>query len=195
MGKRGSVEQTVTNVYSTLESSENLTDAGVPHVILMVHPTEGIIYSGEQNVTRALRDLVVDGGLENDIKQSAMRNGRFLNHVSCRRDKEILLQQLYDCLLPPMPLPFSELRTSSLPLLQGQLARALEVEMAGIRFKPGDPLPEKIAQWFDFGAEAFFCIKGKTHTKPLPGINKCNLCHNMFNTVTFCDVDCNFYSQ
>ena len=60
MGKRGSVEETVTNVYSTLESSGNLTAAGVPHVILMVHPTEGIIYSGEENVTRAVRDLVVE---------------------------------------------------------------------------------------------------------------------------------------
>ena len=101
MGKRGSVEETVTNVYSTLESSGNLTAAGVPHVILMVHPTEGIIYSGEENVTRAVRDLVVESGLENNIKQSAMLNGRFLNHVSCRRDKEILLGKLYDCLHPP----------------------------------------------------------------------------------------------
>ena len=74
MGKRGSVKERVTNVYSMLESSGNLTAAGVPHVILMVHPTEGIIYSGEENVTRAVRDLVVESGLENNIKQSAMLN-------------------------------------------------------------------------------------------------------------------------
>ena len=99
---------------------------------------------------------------------------------------------------PRFPLK-RKLRTSSLPLLQGQLARALEVEMAGIRLKPGDPMPEKITQWFDFRAEAFFCIKWKTHTKPLPGNNKCNLVlicliQSLFVTFTAISILIKFYS-
>ena len=58
-----------------------------------------------------------------------------------------LMSKVYDCLLPPLPMPFSEFCNSPTTMLSSHFSRVLEVEMAGLRYK-GGPLPEKILEWF-----------------------------------------------
>ena len=169
MGKRGSVEEVTTRVASTLKSSELLTDAGVHHAIVVLHPTEGLIFCGEEKFTQTIQDLVEVNGVDKLMKKAVMNSGSRPKFRSSRKEKEELLQTLYDCNLPAMPYPFSELRTSSLPILQAQLARVLEVETTGLRLKHGDPLPDSLKEWFEFGEEAFYNIKGSTYSKALPG--------------------------
>ena len=170
MGKRGTVEDVTTRVSGALKSSELLTHAGVPHVTMLLHPTEGLIFSGEAKVTRQVMDLVHKQGLESKMKEDAMWQGGNLNHMSTRKEKELLLSRLYECKLPPMPMPFSDLRTTSLPLLQAQFGKVLEAELTGVKYKLGDPLPPNICEWFNCGQEIFECIKGSTYTKGLSGL-------------------------
>ena len=170
MGKRGSVEDVTTRVSGVMKSSKLLTDAGVPHVTMVLHPTEGLIFSGEVKVTRQMMDLVNKQGLESKMKEDTMWQGGNLIHMSTRWEKELMLSRLYECKLPPMPMPFSDLRTTSLPLLQAQFGKILEAELTGVRYKLGDPLPPNISEWFTYGQEVFECIKGSTYTRGLPGL-------------------------
>ena len=141
MGKRGTVEDVTTRVSGVLKSSELLTTAGVPHVTMVLHPTEGLIFSGEAKITRQVMDLVHKQGLESKMKEDSMWHGGSLNHMSTRKEKELLLSRLYECKIPPMPMPFSDLRITSLPLLQAQFGKVLEAELTGVKYKLGDPLP------------------------------------------------------
>ena len=87
----------------------------------------------------------------------------------CRGDKEELMSKVYDCLLPPLPMPFSEFCNSPTTMLYSHFSRVLEVEMAGLRYK-GGPLPEKILEWFKWDQSIFNAIRGATYHKTLPGL-------------------------
>ena len=63
MGKRGNVEDVQTRVAGALKSSELLSAAGVVHVTIVNHPSEGLVFSGEERLTRQLMDLFEGEGL------------------------------------------------------------------------------------------------------------------------------------
>lgn len=169
MGKRGNVEDVQTRVAGALKSSELLSAAGVVHVTIVNHPSEGLVFSGEERLTRQLMDLFEGEGLGKQLMDDSMRVGNHINHVSTRKEKEELLQKFYNCNLPALPMPFSELRTTSLPVLAAQFSKVLEVEMLGSKFKSGEELPESISEWFKFGTDVFSCIRGSTYSKAMSG--------------------------
>ena len=59
------------------------------------------------------------------------------------------MSKLFNCVLPPLPMPLSEMRT--LVLLTTAFGKLWEVELKGTRFKIGDPCPEKLKDWFIHG--------------------------------------------
>ena len=56
-------------------------------------------------------------------------------HVELRMEKTKLLQRIYKCSLPPLPMPFSEMDTFVLML--PQLNSVVESETSGTKFKVG----------------------------------------------------------
>ena len=94
MGKRGSVEEVTTRIASTLKSSELLTDAGVHHAIVVLHPTEGLIFCGEEKFTQTIQDLVEVNGVDKLMKKAVMNSGSRPNFRSSRKEKEELLLKM-----------------------------------------------------------------------------------------------------
>ena len=147
MGKMGNVHEVFTRVGSALKTSGQITAAGVTSVTIINHPTEGLLFAGEEKLCRKLKELVAKEDIDKELMEESMRSGNNLNHSCTRGDKEELMSKVYDCLLPPLPMPFSEFCNSPTTMLSSHFSRALEVEMAGLRYK-GGPLPEKILEWF-----------------------------------------------
>ena len=170
MGKRGPVEDVTTRVAGALKASEAMSMAGVASVTIIFHPRDGLIFSGEDGLTRKMINLVEREGLEQSMAEVAIRQGSQFNHFSTRREKEGLLAKLYDCNLPPLPLPFEELQSTSIPVLSAQFGKVLEVELGGSKYKTGQQLPDNISEWFTFGPNVFDCIKGSTYSRELPGL-------------------------
>ena len=132
----GSVEETTTGVAEALESSKDLTACGLRSVTIMIHPIEGVIVSGEEILSMEMMDIMENGGLKSRMIDETMRQGSMLmNHYSTRNEKELFMSKLYNCNLPPFPIPFSELIQSSIPLMTAQFSKALKVEMCGSKAK------------------------------------------------------------
>ena len=143
--------------------------AGVTSVTIINHPTEGLLFAGEEKLCRKLKELVAKEDIDKELMEESMRSGNNLNHSCTRGDKEELMSKVYDCLLPPLPMPFSEFCNSPTTMLYSHFSRVLEVEMAGLRYK-GGPLPEKIFEWFKWDQSIFNAIRGATYHKTLPGL-------------------------
>ena len=156
-------------VGSALKTSGQITAAGVTSVTIINHPTEGLLFAGEEKLCRKLKELVAKEDIDKELMEESMRSGNNLNHSCTRGDKEELMSKVYDCLLPPLPMPFSEFCNSPTTMLSSHLSRVLEVEMAGLRYK-GGPLPEKILEWFKWDQSIFNAIRGATYHKTLPGL-------------------------
>ena len=170
MGRRGLVEEQTTKVARMVKKSEDLTMAGIFHTSIIYHPTEGLILTGEEEMSRKVMELIERGGLKQSVTEAQLRAGNSLNHFSSRRTKENILSKLFNCVLPPLPMPLSEMRT--LVLLTTAFGKLWEVELKGTRFKIGDPCPEKMKDWFKHGDDVWSCMKGTTHTKELLAILK-----------------------
>ena len=99
------------------------------------HPTEGLLFAGEEKLCRKLKELVAKEDIDKELMEESMRSGNNLNHSCTRGDKEELMSKVYDCLLPPLPMPFSEFCNSPTTMLSSHFSRVLEVEMAGLRYK------------------------------------------------------------
>ena len=149
MGRRGLVEEQTTKVARMVKKSEDLTMAGIFHTSIIYHPTEGLILTGEEEMSRKVMELIERGGLKQSVTEAQLRAGNSLNHFSSRRTKENFLSKLFNCVLPPLPMPLSEMRT--LVLLTTAFGKLWEVELKGTRFKIGDPCPEKLKDWFKHG--------------------------------------------
>ena len=147
MGKMGNVYEVFTRVGFALKTSGQITAAGVTSVTIINHPTKGLLFAGEEKLCRKLKELVAKEDIDKELMEESMRSGNNLNHSCTRGDKEELMSKVYDCLLPPLPMPFSEFCNSPTTMLSSHFSRVLEVEMAGLRYK-GGPLPEKILEWF-----------------------------------------------
>ena len=169
MGKMGNVLEVFTRVGSALKTSGQITAAGVTSVTIINHPTEGLLLAGEEKLCRKLKELVAKEDIDKELMEESMRSGNNLNHSCTRGDKEELMSKVYDCLLPPLPMPFSEFCNSPTTMLSSHFSRVLEVEMAGLRYK-GGPLPEKILDWFKWDQSIFNAIRGATYHKTLPGL-------------------------
>ena len=129
----GSVEETTTGVAEALGSSKDLTACGLRSVTIMIHPIKGVIVSGEENLSMGMME---NGGLKSRMIDETMRQGSMLmNHYSTRNEKELFMSKLYNCNLPPFPIPFSELIQSSIPLMTAQFSKVLKVEMSGGKAK------------------------------------------------------------
>ena len=126
----GSAEETSTGVVKALELSKDLTNCGLRSVTIMIHPIEVVIVSGEEILSMEMMDIMENGGLKSRMIDETMRQGSMLmNHYSTRNEKELFMSKLYNCNLPPFPIPFSELIQSSIPLMTAQFSKALKVEM------------------------------------------------------------------
>ena len=169
MGKMGNVLEVFTRVGSALKTSGQITAAGVTSVTIINHPTEGLLFAGEEKLCRKLKELVAKEDIDKELMEESMRSGNNLNHSCTRGEKEELMSKVYDCLLPPLPMPFSEFCNSPTTMLSSHFSRVLEVEMAGLRYK-GGPLPEKILEWFKWDQSIFNAIRGATYHKTLPGL-------------------------
>ena len=64
------------------------------------------------------------------IDETVRQGSMLMNHYSTRNEK-----QLYNCNLPPFPIPFSELIQSLILLMTAQFSKALKVEMSGSKAK------------------------------------------------------------
>ena len=169
MGKMGNVHEVFTRVGSALKTSGQITAAGVTSVTIINHPTKGLLFAGEEKLCRKLKELLAKEDIDKELMEESMRSGNNLNHSCTRGDKEELMSKVYDCLLPPLPMPFSEFCNSPTTMLYSHFSRVLEVEMAGLRYK-GGPLPEKILEWFKWDQSIFNAIRGATYHKTLPGL-------------------------
>ena len=123
---------------------------------------------GEEEMAGKVMQIMEEGRLREWVNKAQMRAGGKLKQFDSRQAKERLLMELYDCALPVFPLPPSEM--TSLLLLQQQFGKVRESEMAGLRFKKGDEMPQKWREWFPFDEEIFHCIRGATPTKELKGL-------------------------
>ena len=104
----GSVEETTTGVAEALESSKDLTACGLRSVTIMIHPIKGVIVSGEEILSMEMMDIMENGGLKSRMIDETVRQGSMLmNHYSTRNEKELFMSKLYNCNLPPFPIPFS----------------------------------------------------------------------------------------
>lgn len=172
MGKRGTVEEQTTRVASMVKLSEQLTYAGIFHSCIIHHPTEGMILTGEVEMTTKVMELIENGGLRQSVNEAKLRAGTMINHFSTRKIKEDMLSQIYSCVLPPLPMPLSEMRT--LVLLTKAFGKVWDCELnkGGQKFKVGDPIPEKLKDWFRFDEQIWSCLRGVTHTNELAEILK-----------------------
>ena len=83
-----------------------------------------------------MMDIMENGGLKSRMIDETMRQGSMLmNHCSTRNEKELFMSKLYNCNLPPFPIPFSELIQSSITLMTAQFSKVLKVEMSGSKAK------------------------------------------------------------
>ena len=131
----GSVEET-TNGFAEALASKYLTACSLRSVTIMIHPIEGVIVSGEEILSMEMMDIMENGGLKSRMIDETMRQGSMLmNHYSTRNEKELFMSKLYNCNLPPFPIPFSELIQSSIPLMTAQFSKVLKVEMSGSKAK------------------------------------------------------------
>ena len=116
-----------------LKASEQLSKAGIFAVTLISHPTEGIIISGEEEMAKVARTLLATSSMGRLVTELPTRVGGMTNHVSTRTEKEKALKEKFGCTLPPLPMPFSEIKTFE--LLIRQFAKVWEAEMHGSKFK------------------------------------------------------------
>ena len=172
MGKRGTLEEQTTRVAAMVKLSEQLTYAGIFHSCIIHHPTEGMILTGEVEMTAKVMELIENGRLRQSVNEARLRAGTMINHFSTRKIKEDMLSQIYSCVLPPLPMPLVEMRT--LVLLTKAFGKVWDCELnkGGQKFKVGDPIPEKVKDWFRFGEEIWSCLRGVTHTNELAEILK-----------------------
>ena len=132
----GSVEETTTGVAEPLGSSKDLTACGLRSVTIMIHPIKGVIVSGEEILSIEMMDIMENGGLKSRMIDETMRQGSMLmNQSSTRNEKELFMSKLYNCNLPPFPIPFSELIQSLILLMTAQFSKVLKVEMSGSKAK------------------------------------------------------------
>ena len=117
-------------VGALLKASELLTKSGICAVTLISHPTEGIIISGEVEMAKVAKDLLSTSSLGKVFSEVPTGAG---NHFCSREEKEKALKKVFQCALPPLPMPFSEMKTFALVL--GQFSKVWEVEMHGTKFK------------------------------------------------------------
>ena len=74
-----------------------------------------------------------------------MRKYRSSDRIDRRKeDQHFVLVVLY--LLPPLPMPFSELTTYAMVL--GAFGEVWKSELQGTKFKVGDPMPDSFKAWF-----------------------------------------------
>ena len=120
-------------VAALLKASQLLTNSGICAVTLISHPTEGIIISGEVEMAKVAKDLLSTSSLGKVFSEVPTGAGKMTNHFCSREEKEKALKQVFQCTLPPLPMPFSEMKTFALVL--GQFSKVWEVEMHGTKFK------------------------------------------------------------
>ena len=129
---RGALEEQTAKVGGLLKASEQVSKAGIYAVTLISHPTEGILVSGEEEMCRIIREMLKTSGKEREFREMPV-NGGMVNHFSSRAEKTKALKRLYSCPLPPLPMPFSEMKTHGLML--GQFAKLWDVEMQSAKCK------------------------------------------------------------
>ena len=135
MSNRGQLEKQTTKVGNLLKASQELSKSGIFGVTIIAHPTEGLIVSGEEEMSKEVRKLLETSNLTKVIAEGQQASGTVVNHFSTRMEKTKLLQRLYKCSLPPLPMPFSEMDTFVLML--PQLNSVVESETSGTKFKVG----------------------------------------------------------
>ena len=135
MSNRGQLEKQTTKVGNLLKASQELSKCGIFGVTIIAHPTEGLIVSGEEEMSKEVRKLLETSNLTKVIAEGQQASGTVVNHFSTRMEKTKLLQRLYKCSLPPLPMPFSEMDTFVLML--PQLNSVVESETSGTKFKVG----------------------------------------------------------
>ena len=146
-------EQTV-KVAALMKSSEHATKVRVFAVTLIAHPTEGVIISGEESLAKLMTEILKNPALAREVKEAPARGGMMVpNYFSSRREKELALKKLYNCSLPPLPMPFSELTTYAMVL--GAFGEVWKSELQGTKFKVGDAMPDSFKAWFTEDEEVF----------------------------------------
>ena len=131
MSNRGQLEKQTTKVGNLLKASQELSQCGIFGVTIIAHPTEGVIVSGEEEMSKEVRKLLETSNLTKVIAEGQQASGTVVNHSSTRK----LLQRLHKCSLPPLPMPFSKMDTFALML--PQLNTVVESETSGTKFKVG----------------------------------------------------------
>ena len=170
MGKRGALEEQTTRVAALVKASESLTMAGIFHTTIIHHPNEGMILTGEEEMTTKVMQMIEAANLRQFVNAAQLRAGNSINHFSTRRVKATMLSQIYNCVLPPLPMPLGEMRT--LVLLTTAFGKVWDCELKSTRFKIGDSAPENVKEWFGYEEEVWTCMREATHTKELAGILK-----------------------
>ena len=89
----------------------------------------------EEEMSKEVKKLLETSNLTKVITEGQQASDSVVNHFSTRMEKTKLLQRLYKCSLPPLPMPFSEMDTFALML--NQLNTVVESETSGTKFKVG----------------------------------------------------------
>ena len=166
--RRGPLEEQTVKVAALMKSSEHATKVGVFAVTLIAHPTEGVIISGEESLAKLMTEILKNPALAREVKEAPARGGMMVpNYFSSRREKGLALKKLYNCSLPPLPMPFSELTTYAMVL--GAFGEVWKSELQGTKFKVGDPMPDSFKAWFTEDEEVFRCLKGSVTHWPALG--------------------------
>ena len=152
--RRGPLEEQTVKVAALMKSSEHATKVRVFAVTLIAHPTEGVIISGEESLAKLMTEILKNPALAREVKEAPARGGMMVpNYFSSRREKELALKKLYNCSLPPLPMPFSELTTYAMVL--GAFGEVWKSELQGTKFKVGDAMPDSFKAWFTEDEEVF----------------------------------------
>ena len=93
--RRGLMEEQTVRVGALLKASEMLTKSGIHAVTLISHPTEGIIISGEEEMSRVAREMVESSSMGKVVSEAPTRARGVVNHFSTRAEKKKVLKQLF----------------------------------------------------------------------------------------------------
>ena len=165
-GERGRGELQAKAINHAVERSYDLTKNGILSFRVVTSPTEGLLFCGEERITKWAQTVLEREGLGQKIAELQMMGISRLNHHSTRSDKLDLLRLLHQTSLPPLSSDFNNL--NNFDTIRIQFSKMMNIEVQGLKFKWGGEIPEKVKEWLDEAwYEAFKLLRGQNYEKAL----------------------------
>ena len=170
-GERGRGELQSKAINQAVEKSYDLTKNEILSFRVISSPTEGLLFCGEERLTKWATEILKREGLNQKIAELQMIGMRRINHHCTRSKKLELLGLLHQTALPPLSSKFSDL--NNFDTIRIQFAKMMKSEVQGLNFKWGGEIPEKVKEWLDEDwHEAFKLLRGQNYDRGLVPILK-----------------------